>query len=70
MFSDLECDYINPIDLCNQLNRVRVLRSSLVTRNVRANVYISFSSLFYPNTERTPSSLRVSCSRVNGWRSR
>jgi hypothetical protein len=25
MFSDLECDYINPIDLCSQLNRVRVL---------------------------------------------
>jgi hypothetical protein len=20
MFSDLECDYINPIDLCNRLN--------------------------------------------------
>ncbi|RUS23355.1 cornichon protein-domain-containing protein [Endogone sp. FLAS-F59071] len=24
MFSDLECDYINPIDLCNKLNQVRV----------------------------------------------
>ena len=23
MFSDLECDYINPIDLCNRLNQVR-----------------------------------------------
>lgn len=22
MFSDLECDYINPIDLCNKLNAV------------------------------------------------
>jgi len=22
MFSDLECDYINPIDLCNKLNQV------------------------------------------------
>lgn len=21
MFSDLECDYINPIDLCNELNK-------------------------------------------------
>ncbi|CAG8719592.1 12724_t:CDS:2, partial [Acaulospora morrowiae] len=21
MFSDLECDYINPIDLCNKLNQ-------------------------------------------------
>ena len=25
MFSDLECDYINPIDLCNKLNQVRTL---------------------------------------------
>lgn len=25
MFSDLECDYINPIDLCNKLNQVRPL---------------------------------------------
>lgn len=25
MFSDLECDYINPIDLCNKLNQVHFL---------------------------------------------
>ena len=25
MFSDLECDYINPIDLCNKLNQVRLV---------------------------------------------
>lgn len=25
MFSDLECDYINPIDLCNKLNQVRTV---------------------------------------------
>ena len=25
MFSDLESDYINPIDLCNKLNQVRVI---------------------------------------------
>ena len=24
MFSDLECDYINPFDLCNKLNQVRI----------------------------------------------
>ena len=24
MFSDLECDYINPIDLCNKLNTARI----------------------------------------------
>ena len=29
MFSDLECDYINPIDLCNKLNQVRALGSQL-----------------------------------------
>ena len=23
MFSDLQCDYINPVDLCNGLNMVR-----------------------------------------------
>jgi hypothetical protein len=27
MFSDLECDYINPIDLCNKLNQVRLFFS-------------------------------------------
>jgi hypothetical protein len=27
MFSDLECDYINPIDLCNKLNQVRPISS-------------------------------------------
>jgi protein cornichon len=29
MFSDLECDYINPIDLCNKLNQVRVPHPSI-----------------------------------------
>ena len=27
MFSDLECDYINPIDLCNKLNQVSSTRT-------------------------------------------
>ena len=41
MFSDLECDYINPIDLCNKLNHVRVaaslgVRSAYVRCPVRA----------------------------------
>jgi hypothetical protein len=27
MFSDLECDYINPIDLCNKLNQVSCTRA-------------------------------------------
>ena len=29
MFSDLECDYINPIDLCNKLNQVSLLSALL-----------------------------------------
>ena len=29
MFSDLECDYINPIDLCNKLNQVSVFLIAL-----------------------------------------
>ena len=29
MFSDLECDYINPIDLCNKLNQVFTFPSLL-----------------------------------------
>ena len=32
MFSDLECDYINPIDLCNKLNQVRVLQNNTGVR--------------------------------------
>ena len=32
MFSDLECDYINPIDLCNKLNQVRPSLSILHSR--------------------------------------
>ncbi|KAI9218703.1 cornichon protein-domain-containing protein [Blastocladiella britannica] len=27
MFSDLECDYINPIDLCNKLNQACTTKS-------------------------------------------
>ena len=30
MFSDLECDYINPIDLCNKLNQVKLLNLNSV----------------------------------------
>lgn len=29
LFSDLECDYINPIDLCNKLNQFVVPENSL-----------------------------------------
>ena len=57
MYSDLECDYINPIDLCSKLNAVRSYQSYLalrslimiivhVTRSGRTrNIYYSFSTL-------------------------
>ena len=32
MFSDLECDYINPIDLCNKLNQVCAFFSVFANR--------------------------------------
>jgi hypothetical protein len=32
MFSDLECDYINPIDLCNKLNQVRIDGAIMATQ--------------------------------------
>ena len=30
MYSDLESDYINPIDFCNKLNQVRLHRWNVV----------------------------------------
>jgi len=33
MFSDLECDYINPIDMCNKLNQVCPTPSSQSPRS-------------------------------------
>lgn len=39
MFSDLECDYINPIDLCNKLNQVSL--SALCTTG-GIDVHIQF----------------------------
>ncbi|RUP43223.1 cornichon [Jimgerdemannia flammicorona] len=41
MFSDLECDYINPIDLCNKLNQVRV--SNKLPRNKVSTGYAKLS---------------------------
>lgn len=34
MFSDLECDYINPIDLCQKLNAVRHLPNSFLVDEI------------------------------------
>ena len=39
MFSDLECDYINPIDLCNKLNQVRTISSVSYLSLLKADVY-------------------------------
>src|SRR6267154_6872683 len=45
MFSDLECDYINPIDLCNKLNQVRSPinsfgHSTLPNKNKKFHVHV------------------------------
>lgn len=37
MFSDLECDYINPIDLCNKLNQVRMLSTFAIKSTWRSD---------------------------------
>jgi hypothetical protein len=49
MFSDLECDYINPIDLCNKLNQVPIQAGffsfSLLTRYSWRSLSISATSV-------------------------
>jgi hypothetical protein len=50
MFSDLECDYINPIDLCNKLNQVTPLTHFSLTWIVVA--YVSFFSVCPPREHR------------------
>jgi len=47
MFSDLECDYINPIDLCNRLNQVR---GTLISSTQNIFLTDSLPSLFYRKT--------------------
>lgn len=61
MFSDLECDYINPIDLCNKLNQVRTL-----PLHMTIDSHTSLLSLSYLRTLRTLSLLSSSLSPVNG----
>ena len=64
MFSDLECDYINPIDLCNKLNQVSQTYCfvSMAFHNLRS------CSLFCQKTPLTHSLPCCSCSLVNGSR--
>ena len=47
MFSDLECDYINPIDLCNKLNQVRI-HTALFSSSLLARLL--WRSMFNPTT--------------------
>jgi len=61
MFSDLECDYINPIDLCNKLNQVCIFRYLFCI-----DTSVPYLSLFCRKTLRTPSSLFFSSSLANG----
>jgi len=59
MFSDLESDYVNPIDLANKLNQVRAvvlhatpsspLRNSLSFPRTRHTLSLAFSSSFLGN---------------------
>lgn len=43
MFSDLECDYINPIDLCNKLNQVRThIPTSKAVPLIHLFLYLQF----------------------------
>lgn len=59
MFSDLESDYVNPIDLANKLNQVRTvvlhatlpspLRTSLSFPRTRHMLSLAFSSSFLAN---------------------
>lgn len=73
MFSDLECDYINPIDLCNKLNQVRIhfrlFTPSADTTTVALPAYSDNISLCYLRTSPTPSCHCSSSSLVNGRRS-
>ena len=73
MFSDLECDYINPIDLCNKLNQVRThtafFLSSIDTAPFALPVYSGNVSLCYLRTLPTPSCRCSSSSLANGRRS-
>lgn len=42
MFSDLECDYMNPIDLCNKLNKVRRRRCTILHLRVSLTLEFQF----------------------------
>ena len=61
MFSDLECDYINPIDLCNKLNQVWGECSTSWGELTTCN-----PSLFCQKTLLMLFLRSSSCSRVNG----
>lgn len=46
MFSDLECDFVNPIDLCAKLNPVN---QTLKDEKQRLYLILLFFSLYYLN---------------------
>ena len=48
MFSDLECDYINPIDLCNKLNQVRLSLSFLRPSDVDGGLWRVLALVCHP----------------------
>lgn len=46
MYSDLESDYINPIDLCSKLNQVRFTRAGndRLTHSLRSQRWVRMPS--------------------------
>lgn len=73
MFSDLETDYINPIDLCNKLNQVLnpilfIFPMILVFNPLISTIWhdvLVFNSLCFLNISHTPSYRSSSSSPVN-----
>ena len=67
MFSDLETDYINPIDFCNKMNKVRGLVTS--SSPFQINITAKPVSLFSQRLSHTRSSHCYSSYQANGPRS-
>lgn len=67
MYSDLESDYINPVDLCNQLNIVRPFCVIYYMDDFTSYV-LSFSRSSYQKMAHMHSSRYFSYFRGNGLR--
>lgn len=61
MFSDLECDYINPIDLCNKLNQVGALHDDELGHAADTRSHLKSASSRSQRWQHTQHSLSSSC---------